>query len=155
MLRFLSALAVTASSIAIGFSLSLRLSRRGAVLGDYIALLDTAADRMTYTAGNLAAVFSDNFAGVAFDPERPFADQWEAMAARYRDVLRREDIAVLEAFADGLGRGDLQTELNHIRLYQSLLRERMAQAGEDCRKKGSLYRILPFSIGLVLTILIL
>ena len=155
MLRLIPALIITAASILIGCGLSLRLSRRSAVLNDYIALLDTAADRINYTAGSLADVFSDNFAGYVFDPSQPFCDQWERMTAACADVLDREDREVLIDFARGIGCSDIPSELNHIRLYQGLLRERLDDARLNCAKKSALYRILPFSIGLAITILIL
>lgn len=155
MLRFIPALVIMAVSILIGWSLSLRLSRRASVLGDYIALLDTAADRMSYTGDHLAAVFSENFADYHFDPSLPFGGQWERMTENFRDVLTGEDREVLSRFAREAGCGDMQAELNHIRLYQTLLRDRLDDAREACAKKSALYRILPFSIGLAVTILIL
>ena len=155
MFRFFPSLIIMAVSILIGCSLSLRLSRRSAVLGSFISLLDTAADRMSYTGESLAAVFADNFAGFSFDPSRPFAAQWSAMCAAYRDVLKQEDREVLCRFGEDAGRGDMEAELHHIRLYQGLLRERLDDAREACAKKSSLYRILPFSVGLAATILIL
>ena len=155
MVRLIPALVIMAASILIGCGLSLRLSRRSAVLSDYIALLDTAADRMSYTGESLAAVFSDNFAGFRFDPSKPFSGQWERMTEQFCDVLKGEDREVLCRFAREAGCGDLQAELNHIRLYQTLLKERLDDAREACVKKSALYRILPFSIGLAVTIMIL
>ncbi len=125
------------------------------MLGDYIILLDRAAERLSYTGESLAAVFAENFAGFRFDPSRPFDDQWERMADTYRDVLKKEDREVLAGFAHDAGRGDPEAELRHIRLYQSLLKERLDDARDACTKKSALYRILPFSVGLAVTIIIL
>ena len=155
MLRFACGLLITAVSILIGYYLTSRLSRRRAILDDYIALLEEAANRMSYTGEKLAAVFSDNFAGYVFDADRAFSPQWEEMADRFRDVLKADDLRALRAFAHEIGQGDVPSELNRIRLYQSILRERLDDARAACEKKGALYRILPFAIGLSITILLL
>lgn len=155
MLRLALGLLIVAASILIGYSLSSRLSRRRTILSNYLALLDEAANRMNYTGESLAAVFAENFAGYAFDPARAFYPQWESMTERYRGVLKAEDLRVLLSFARELGQGDIPAELNRFRLYQGLLHERLDDARSACEKKGALYRILPFSIGLVITILLL
>lgn len=155
MLRLIAGLTVTAASILIGCYLSSRLTRRRALLSDYIALLDEAANRLSCTGMSLAAVFSENFSGFAFDPSVAFAPQWERMADQYRDVLGEDDRRVLRDFAKELGNGDLEAQLNRIRLYQQMLKGRLADADHACEKKGSLCRILPFSIGLVITIIML
>ena len=155
MLRLIAGFTITAASILVGCCLSSRLTRRREVLADYIALLDQAANRLSCTGMSLAAVFSDNFAGFDFDPSLAFAPQWERMAEQYREVLRDDDRRVLREFAKDLGSGDRESELNRIRLYQSMLKERLADAKTACEKKGSLYRILPFSIGLAITIIML
>ena len=155
MLRMIPSLVILAASILIGCGLSLRLSRRSALLSDFITLLDTAADRMSYSGGNLAEVFADNFAGFVFDPAAPFDRQWEQMIRSLRDDLKAQDREVLIRFARELGRGDVGAEINRIRLYQGLLRERLDDARDACRKKGALYRVLPFSAGMAVTILLL
>ena len=154
-LRLLLGLVITGASILIGCNLSSRLSRRRAILGDYLTLLDEAANRMRYTASSLAAVFADNFAGFSFDPVIAFAPQWERMADAYRDVLNDGDRQILISFARELGQGDVPAELDRFRLYEGLLKERFDDAAAACEKKGSLYRLLPFSIGLAITILLL
>lgn len=155
MLRLLLGLLIVAVSILIGFYLSSRLSRRRTVLTDYISLLDEAANRLSYTSDHLAAVFGENFAGFHFESSLAFAPQWEKMTEQFRDVLTDADRRVLCEFAEKLGEGDIPSQLNRIRLYQSLLKERLDEARECCEKKGALYRVLPFSIGLIITILLL
>ena len=155
MLRLILGLVITGTSIVVGYHLSSRLIRRKIILGEYICLLEEAAGRMSYTMDSLAEVFSDNFASFGFDPSAAFAPQWEQMTQRYRDVLNEGDRRVLSDFALGLGCADIPSELRHIALYQGLLRERLDDARAACERKGSLYRILPFSIGLTVTILLL
>ena len=155
MLRLILGLVITAASIVVGYYLSSRLTRRKTILGEYIRLLDEAAGRMSYTMASLAEVFSDNFAGFRFEPSLDFSPQWERMTARYRDALNDGDRRVLSEFAQGLGCADIPSELRHIALYQGLLRERLDDARAACERKGSLYRVLPFSIGLTVTILLL
>lgn len=155
MLRLAAGLLIVGASIAVGYYLSSKLSRRRKVLGDYIALLDRAANCMSYTGENLASVFNDNFAGFVFNHSTAFRPQWERMTDSYRDILNEEDRRILNAFAQEIGSADVPSEVSRIRLYQSLLRERCDEARDACEKKGALYRILPFSVGLVIAILLL
>lgn len=155
MLRLILGLVIVAASILTGYYLSSRLSRRRDILSEYIRLLEEASNRMSYTMDSLAQVFSDNFAGFRFDPFLAFAPQWDSMTARYRDVLNAGDRRVLSDFARGLGGADIPSELRHIALYQGILRDRLTDARAACERKGQLYRILPFSIGLTVTILLL
>ena len=155
MLRLLAGLLIAGASILIGCYLSTRLKKRCDVLADYAALLDEAANRMSYSGVNLAGAFRDNFAGFAFDPSLAFAPQWEEMTRQFRDVLNDVDRRTLYDFARELGSGDISAELNRIRLYRSVLEERLADARVNYEKKGAVCRVLPFSVGLAIAVLIL
>lgn len=155
MLRLIGGLLIVGVSVWLGWYLSHRLTRRRQVLGAYIGLLQEAANRIGYTSQSLADVFCDNFAGFVFDPGAPFAPQWQRMIGAYCDILSREDQKVLSDFARALGHGDVSAELSRIRLYQTLLQERLDDAKDACQKKGAVYRVLPFSVGMVLILFLL
>jgi stage III sporulation protein AB len=155
MLRAVAALAILCCAVAVGYHLTARLSERVRILGEFRILLDTAASRMRCTRGELSAIFSDNFADYAFSRERPFKEQWPQMVARFHTVLNKKDCQVLADFSNGMGAGDLESQLRHIDLYQELLNERLEDAKKDREDKAGLYRVLPFSLGLTLAILLL
>lgn len=155
MLNAFLALAIVGACGLIGYHFTSKLSLRQRILSSFIELLDCAASRMQYSNDDLSDVFSDSFTGYRFVKDQPFAEQWMDMIGRYKGVLNQSDADVLVSFSDGIGASDLDTQLRHIALYQSLLTERLEDAKKEQESKAALYRVLPFSIGLTLAILLL
>lgn len=146
---------VVIAALLLGVYLSARLFERTRVLSSLISLLEEVAVRMTYTSSNLASLFSDNFAGFVFTPQKPFAPQFTEMISRFRDVLTADDIDLLNDFSEDLGAGDTASELQHIRLYVKLLQERLDIAREEVQRKSKLCRILPLSAGIAIAVLLI
>jgi len=142
-------------SAVVGHYLCLKLYKRRDTLSEFDRLFDEAANRMCYTYGSLAEVFNSNFAGFKFDAKEPFASQWYALVQRYSDTLSDDDKRILTEFSTEIGDGDLSAQLKRIRLYQSLIKERQKSASDEVNLKAKLYRAIPFSVGLVIAILII
>ena len=155
MLRMVLGFLIVGTSIFIGYVLSSRLKKRSEILSSYILLLEGASARISCNGESLSDAFSDNFAGCRFDSSIPFATQWEQMADRYQSILSHDDRRLLTDFAEESGHSDVTSVLRHLALYRDLLQSRREEADRDYEKKGALYRILPFSVGLVITILLL
>lgn len=154
-MKLILCMLIIAAALAIGLRLSFRLSERVRVLSAYIALLENAALRMTYTSDSLYKLFADNFADYVFTQTEPFAQQFHTMSERFSSVLHAEDMEILDSFTRDLGAGDTAAELNHIRLYIGLLTERLNDAQTALERKGRLYRILPLSVGIAAAILLI
>ena len=118
-------------------------------------MLEEAAVRMTYTSPSLAQLFADNFAGYSFSADQPFDEQFRRMTELFKEVLSREDIRTLNEFTRDLGASDTASQLQHIRLYVALLRERLEQARGDVERKSKIYRILPLSLGVAIAVLLI
>ena len=153
--KLLLCMIVIGASLAVGLTLSSRLSERTKTLSAYITLLEEVAVRMRYYATDLAALFSDNFAGFQFLSDRPFDVQFARMVRERQHVLNAEDLKLLDEFGRDLGTSDIDSQQRHIRLYIKLLTEQLDQAREDEQRKGRLYRLLPLSIGIAAAILLI
>lgn len=153
--RLILALSVVFSSAFIGMHLSRRLSRRRELLQEFVKLLTAASLKISYTGSDLASVFSENFAGVSFQSDRAFTDQWREWIGRMRDSLKRDDLALLEQFAEGLGTTDSDAQQKHFCMYTELLGEQLKDAQKELEQKGRIYRILPLSAGAVLALFII
>lgn len=143
------------AALGVGCYFSNRLNERAKLLGSYITLLEEAAVRMAYTSSNLAQIFSDNFAEFPFSDQTPFDEQFRAMTLQYRDVLKKEDVRLLDDFTRDLGMSDTASQQKHLRLYIDLLKEHSRQARDDMEKKSKLYRILPLSVGIAVAVLLI
>ena len=155
MLRAAVGLAILAACVLCGYHFTSKLSERPRIIQTFLTLFDTAASRMQYTHDDLYAVFSDNAFGYEFDRIRSFSSQWDEMLSGCRSVIRADDYQVLEEFANGLGTSDLESQLRHIAMYKTLLSERLEDAKKEQENKANLYRVLPFSLGLTIAILLL
>ena len=155
MLRLLMSLGIVICSAVAGAHFSQRLVCRRDILTRFSDLLRKACALISYEQGDLTEVFSDNFAGYVFSRDRPFDIQWRELADSVGDTLSKEDIILLKNFADGLGKSDNDSQLKHIQLYITLLGERIARAQSDIDNKSKLYRVVPVSAGLLISILII
>ena len=153
--KLILALALVFSSAFVGLHLSRRLSRRCELLREFVKLLTSSALRISYTGSDLAAVFSENFAGCAFSSDRPFCDQWTEWIQSMRDSLKADDLALLTQFAQGIGTSDTDAQQKHFRMYTELLEGQVEEAQKELEQKGRIYRILPLSAGVVLALFII
>lgn len=154
-MKLILCVTVIGVSLGIGAHLASRLTERARILGSYVTLLEEAALRMSCTCDDLAMLFADNFAGFSFVSDRPFDEQFRAMTRLFRDRLNADDISVLDDFTVGLGYGDLNAQIKHLRLYVALLNERLDTARRDVQQKGRLYLVLPASVGVAAAILLI
>ena len=69
--------------------------------------------------------------------------------------ITNEDIILLKNFADGIGAGDTDSLKKHFELYLTLLDEQISRSQSDIDTKSKMYRIIPVSAGLIISILII
>lgn len=139
----------------IGIHLSQRLIRRRDVLTEFEVLFHRAMIRIEYNAGDLCEVFSDNFAGFSFEHTIPFDIQWQNFIDGFSYVLSKEDLGMLCSFTKELGTTDCESQKQHIALFNELLKEHIAQAQDDIYKKAKMYRIIPLSVGMVISLMVI
>ena len=139
----------------IGLHLSQRLIRRKDILTQFEVLFHRALIRIEYNAGDLCEVFSDNFADVDFEHTIPFDVQWRRFIESFSYILTKDDIRMLLAFTDGLGAADCDSQRQHISLYREMLKEHIEQAQDEIGKKAKMYRIIPLSVGMVISLMVI
>ncbi len=139
----------------IGIHLSQKLIRRRDILTQFDLLFHTALIRMEYNAGDLCEVFADNFAGFVFEHTIPFDIQWHRFIDGFTYVLSKEDIEMLRSFTKDLGAADVDSQRQHITLFGELLKEHISQAQDDIQKKAKMYRIIPLSVGMVISLMVI
>lgn len=155
MLRLILCLLIVLSGVMIGLYCSQRLSKRKTTLSEFSSMLGRAKLLISYSADELCRIFSDNFAGYVFKSDEAFDVQWAELISRYRSVLSDDDISVLTGFAEGIGASDAESQIQHIELYIRLLGEQISSAQRDIDEKSKLYRVLPVSAALILSILLI
>ena len=155
MLRTIPAIAVVICAALIGLSLSSRIIRRTKVLEQFSALLRQAHTRLSYTSETLSSAFNDNAFSYRFSEHDSFKTQWRSLVSAHRQEINHEDADVLTAFANGIGEGDLNAQLSHIKLYQALIDDRVRASREEYDVKARLYRTLSVSAGLVIAMILI
>ena len=118
-------------------------------------MLKRASILISYSSGDLYEIFSENFSGFGFVRDRPFDIQWTEFIKSISDGLKKEDIILLENIIDGLGSTDKASQQRYLDMNTALIEEQIAQAQSDIDTKSKLYRIMPLSIGLFISILII
>lgn len=154
-IRLLLCILILFCSAVIGLHLSRRLTLRRELLMNFDKLLHRAMIGISYQAGDLCEVFSDNFDGFVFTHTMPFAVQWERFVRRFTAILRKEDIRMLTEFAQGLGASDTDAQRQHISLYIELLKEHIDASQEDIRLRSKMLRVVPLSIGIVIALMMI
>lgn len=150
MLKLILSLILLLSCMFIGQSMSSKLYGRKEILSLFCRNFQSAVTRLQYSADTVFELFED----FSFERSEPFHLQWNKLLLKYRSQLKPQDIALLSDFAIDFGRSDAQAEIRHLEYYISKLEERIGQAQTDIEKKARLYRVLGFSVGVTLALLI-
>lgn len=155
MIRLILCLGIVICSAVAGAHFAQRLVSRRDTLRQLADMLRRAGTLMSYNSGDLYEIFSDNFAGFDFPRDKPFDESWKSFVKAVSDTLSKDDIILIEKFTDGIGVTDNESQQQHIALYVSLLEEQTARAQADIDAKAKLYRTLPVSLGLLISIMII
>lgn len=155
MIKLFASIVILFCAAVSGIYLSQRLVKRRDVLCGFDQMLRRALIRIAYNAGDLCEAFSDNFAGFAFERDTPFGDQWESFVKSFSAVLTKEDTSLLTAFQNGLGTADRESQERHFTMYCQLLQEQIDSAKRDIQNKSKMYRIIPLSAGVMISLLLI
>ena len=155
MLKMFLCILILFCSAVIGLHLSQRLKRRLDSLLGFEQLFHRAAIRIEYNAGDLCEVFSDNFVRFDFRHDIPFVVQWERFVRHFSGVLSKDDLKLLSDFSAGLGAADIASQQKHISLYTKLLQEHIEQARREIDTKSKMLRIVPLSLGMAVSLLMI
>lgn len=96
-------------------------------------------------------------AAKSVDREGGFHEAWSAGLLKSGKVcgFTQEDLELLRNFGEGLGRTDIEGQLEHCRMYAAQLGERLVQARREAASKSRLYITLGVTGGMALALLLL
>ncbi|MBQ3417705.1 MAG: stage III sporulation protein AB [Ruminococcus sp.] len=151
MFKLILSVMITLSALFIGQSMSSRLYRRRETISLFIRNLHTAKVRLNYDNATIYELFDD----FTFERDKPFLPQWNTLISGYKAVLRKKDIDLLSEFANSLGSSDRESQIKHMDLYITLLEHQLQDAQNDIIKKAKLYRVLGFSAGVTLSLMLI
>ncbi len=155
MFRLILCLIIVLSSSYIGYIKSRALLDRKKLLQIFTSEFNACITKLSYSSQTLTEIFNSGQLEYSFSEDSSFYDQWLEMLCKYKNRLKRDDILLLEEFALVLGATDTQSQIQHINLYIDLLSKNIEDAENDIATKSRLYRIFGFSIGTVISILII
>lgn len=158
-------LILIASTTLIGNSFSQRLQNRCKCLGGLVQALTKMRSLIIFSGYDIRTVVKDGFSNIeGFESfcdiaasDEAFDEWWNKKIHsidKYKGLLK-EDIEILLRFGEGLGISDIQGQDAHFQLYSDLILQKLQQAKENVNQKSRLYRILGFSMGCAVTLIIL
>lgn len=106
--------------------------------------------------GSIGDVFKQTGNILAENPLSSVREAWQNASQNNSAslFLRRQDIATLNAFLNGLGQSNREEQLKQLALVQELLNMEMERAQEESKKLVRVYGTLGVSIGLMLAIVL-
>ncbi len=165
MFKFIMCFLLIISATLIGNSFSQRISNRIKCLSEVMEAISRMKSLISFSGLNIQKVVQDGFENTYFEKlfsykavETDDFYEWWNNALDHIDKstgINKEDKDLLHNFGNGLGITDTEGQLTHLELYKELFSRRLNNAKESQREKGKLYRVLGFSLGCAVTLVIL
>ncbi len=164
MFRLIMCLVFVVSSTLIGFWFSLKLSNRKRTLECVIDAIIKTKTLIEFGGYEISRVITQSFNAIrGFEKIEDLILNGENFTKCFYECvntlpsehcLRVEDKELLKKFADGLGVSDIQGQTLNCDLYCELFKEQLKFAKENEKSSGRLYRILGFSLGCVVALMV-
>ena len=161
---FLSFLLILSATL-VGNSFSQRLENRSKYLGGFIEALTKMKALVAFGSYDIKTVVNESFSNISGlevfcdtgNLEESFTDWWQSKVSSIDKSkgLLQEDTELLIRFGEGLGITDTEGQITHLDLYSDLISQKLKSSKENANVKGRLYRILGFSLGCAVTLVIL
>lgn len=166
MLKIIGALMILTSATLLGFYRSDKLRRRCVFFKDFISFLSLFKARLRYECTDIKTLVGECGRFPSLEPlcgefsaesDAPVKALWEKGIAKCcaASSLNDEDAALLREFGMPLGSTDMQGQLEHICLYETLAQKHLSDAERSFLKNGKLYKMLGFFAGTAAAITIL
>lgn len=164
MLRIVLCLILLLCATFLGYWFSLRLLRRSDNLFTLIECIDKMKNFISFGRYEIARVVSLSFENVedfkAFtenDDDEEFFEWWRSCVAtlNFSTALNKEDRELLLRFGENLGVTDVEGQISNCELYITLFKKCFDNAKEIENKNVRLYRILGFSLGSLIALIVL
>ncbi len=165
MYKFVMCAIMIISTTFMGNSFSQRLSNRRKCLCEVIESVSRMKSLITFSGLDIQKVVADSFKNTCmsglfteskFDTD-DFSLWWRGAVNSIDKStgINKEDKELLRSLGDGLGVTDIAGQLAHLELYSQLFSQRLSSAKDSEKEKGRLYRVLGFSLGCAVTLVVM
>ncbi len=163
MVKLIFTLVVIVSSCLVGNSFSIKLTNRRKTLTSIVSAINKAKTLICFGGMDTKRVVEECFCGEDFpllvaeelrgdDFDVSFKNAVSKIGSAFS--LNKADKELFIGFGANLGMTDVTGQVAHTELYAELFSERLKQVKAQENEKSRLYRILGFSVGSAISLLI-
>lgn len=164
MYKLILSMIIILCSTFIGYSFSLKLTNRRKTLNSIVSAISRMKTLICFGSFEISRVVNDCFASeefnlISINEIAPDTSYNEAFSVSVRNINKKYSLSdsdkdLLVSFGSELGTTDISGQLSHAELYQNLFSERLSDAKEQENVKSRLYKVLGFSLGCAISLLI-
>lgn len=164
MLKIILSFVFVISASLLGNTFSLKLMNRRKTLTSIVNAISRAKTLICFGSFDTRRVVAESFCSEDFplmncndiDCEKPYDKAFESSVDKInnRFSLTKADKELLVQFGSKLGSTDVTGQVAHAELYIELFNERLSKAREEESSKSKLYRVLGFSLGCAISLLV-
>lgn len=164
MIKLILSLTVIISASLVGNTFSQKLTNRRKTLSSILSAINRMKTLICFGGMDTKRVVEECFCTEAFplinsedfDDASPYDEAFEKSVGKIGNSfsLTKSDKELLKQFGSQLGSTDVTGQIAHIELYAELFTERLNAVKEQETAKSKLYRVLGFSLGCAMTLLI-
>lgn len=164
LLKLIGCVLTAAAGLAVGCLKTQKLSARRDFYEKFCVFLSLTETQIRYVGGDVFSLVSRcavssglNFLCVGEDSDLSFSDIWNGRiaAAPSKNGLNNSDKELLCEFGSALGATDIEGQLKHIALYQSIFLEKLSESKAAVKEKSRIYRSLGLFAGISAALIIL
>ena len=168
MIKIIGVALIVLCGVGAGFYFSAKLSNRVAALQKFTVLIKDISTQIRYRSQSLDQLFKsldrEEYERLSFikkvadnikSPHDAPQMVWENAVEKYAatDGFNKKDIELLLQFGAGLGKTDLDGQINHIAMHEIFFDKQLEEAEAEFKNKGKLYLTLGIISGLAAAIL--
>ena len=164
MLKVLLCVVVVICATMVGNWFSIKISQRTKDLFTVVEILVKLKNYIAFDKSEIHRVVKESFASAyGFDDfgevcdDLSFREWWNKSVEKltFTTALNKEDLSLLLRFGEKLGVTDVDGQISNCDLYIKLFSERLENAKESENKNVRLYRVLGFSAGCTVSLVLL
>lgn len=156
-LKILGSLLLVSACFVTGCIKSKALYRRREFLENLLVFISLLETNLRFSGSDIftlisASANSDDLRYLIVDSsqtDKAFSELWNANVSELPNslALKGEDKKLLTDFGSELGKSDLEGQIKHLQLYQSMFQRQLLSAQNEIAKKSKLYKIMGLFVG--------
>lgn len=135
-----------------------RLDKRRRFFASFLTFLSLLATRLRYRSDDIfnavnACLQETGLTSLSVSAGLPFDAAWSDAVASLR--LSREDADLLKEFGSQLGKTDVEGQLGHLSLFESVAQKRLRECEEELEQKSRVCRAVGLFVGVCAALLLI